>query len=100
MVEDLTDLEQLPPHGARFTAAPPRVSGFGDLPGAGLRRRAGQTLVSGAAVDVLGWAGAAALLLAYALVTREPATPAGHRYLVLNLAGSAGWTVPAFVDQH
>lgn len=42
------------------------------------------------AVDVIGWAGAAALLLAYALVTRHPAAAAGRRYLLLNLAGSAG----------
>jgi len=41
-------------------------------------------------VDVIGWAGAGALLLAYALVTRDPAAAAGRRYLILNLAGSAG----------
>ncbi len=46
--------------------------------------------MSRVAVDILGWAGAAALLLAYALITREPTTAAGHRYLILNLAGSAG----------
>lgn len=32
VVEHLTDLEQLPPYGARFTAVPPRVSGFGTFP--------------------------------------------------------------------
>jgi len=42
------------------------------------------------AVDVIGWAGAGALLLAYALVTRDPAASAARRYLLLNLAGSAG----------
>lgn len=32
--------------------------------------------MSGAAVDILGWAGAAALLFAYALITCEPTTAA------------------------
>ncbi|HEX8306598.1 MAG TPA: cyclase family protein [Jatrophihabitans sp.] len=32
IVEHLTGLEQLPPTGARFTAAPPRVAGFGTFP--------------------------------------------------------------------
>jgi kynurenine formamidase len=32
VVEHLTGLDELPPHGARFTAAPPRVSGFGTFP--------------------------------------------------------------------
>jgi arylformamidase len=32
IVEHLTGLEQLPPTGARFTAAPPRISGFGTFP--------------------------------------------------------------------
>jgi arylformamidase len=32
VVEHLTGLENLPPTGARFTAAPPRVSGFGTFP--------------------------------------------------------------------
>jgi kynurenine formamidase len=32
VVEHLTGLGQLPPYGARFTAAPPRVSGFGTFP--------------------------------------------------------------------
>jgi len=32
VVEHLTGLAQLPPHGARFTAAPPRVVGFGTFP--------------------------------------------------------------------
>ena len=32
VVEHLTGLGQLPPSGARFTAAPPRVSGFGTFP--------------------------------------------------------------------
>jgi len=40
--------------------------------------------------DLLGWTGAAALLLAHTLVTRHPAQAAGRRYLALNLAGSAG----------
>ena len=31
-VEHLTGLEQLPPTGARFTAVPPRVEGFGTFP--------------------------------------------------------------------
>ena len=39
---------------------------------------------------MLGWAAAAALLLAYALVTRDPAAAAGRRYVVLTLAGAAG----------
>ncbi|MFF5297005.1 cyclase family protein [Paractinoplanes globisporus] len=32
IVEHLTGLEQLPPTGARFTAAPPRISGVGTFP--------------------------------------------------------------------
>jgi kynurenine formamidase len=32
VVEHLTGLEQVPPHGARFTAAPPRLAGFGTFP--------------------------------------------------------------------
>lgn len=32
IVEHLTGLEQLPPSGARFTAVPPRVDGFGTFP--------------------------------------------------------------------
>jgi len=32
VVEHLTGLEQLPPHGARFTAVPPRIAGFGTFP--------------------------------------------------------------------
>lgn len=32
IVEHLTGLDQLPIHGARFTAAPPRVVGFGTFP--------------------------------------------------------------------
>jgi arylformamidase len=32
IVEHLTGLEQVPPRGARFTATPPRVAGFGTFP--------------------------------------------------------------------
>jgi arylformamidase len=32
VVEHLTNLDALPPHGARFTAAPPAVEGFGTFP--------------------------------------------------------------------
>jgi kynurenine formamidase len=32
IVEHLTGLENVPPTGARFTAAPPRVAGFGTFP--------------------------------------------------------------------
>ncbi|MEV4344240.1 cyclase family protein [Actinoplanes sp. NPDC049596] len=32
IVEHLTGLENLPPHGARFTAAPPRIIGMGTFP--------------------------------------------------------------------
>lgn len=32
IVEHLTGLDQLPPHGARFTAAPPRIVDFGTFP--------------------------------------------------------------------
>ena len=32
VVEHLTNLELLPPRGARFTAAPPAVEGFGTFP--------------------------------------------------------------------
>jgi kynurenine formamidase len=32
IVENLTNLAEVPPTGARFTAAPPRISGFGTFP--------------------------------------------------------------------
>jgi kynurenine formamidase len=32
VVEHLTNLDQVPPAGARFTAAPPLVRGFGTFP--------------------------------------------------------------------
>jgi kynurenine formamidase len=32
VVEHLTNLGALPPRGARFTAAPPKVEGFGTFP--------------------------------------------------------------------
>ena len=32
VVEHLTNLGELPPTGARFTAAPPKVAGFGTFP--------------------------------------------------------------------
>ncbi|WP_035866385.1 hypothetical protein [Cryptosporangium arvum] len=32
VVEHLTGLDRLPPHGARFTAAPPRLTGVGNTP--------------------------------------------------------------------
>jgi kynurenine formamidase len=32
IVEQFTGLEQLPPTGARFTAAPPRLADFGTFP--------------------------------------------------------------------
>jgi kynurenine formamidase len=32
VVEHLTNLGELPPRGARFTAAPPAVRGFGTFP--------------------------------------------------------------------
>jgi kynurenine formamidase len=32
VVEHLTNLGELPPHGGRFTAAPPAVQGFGTFP--------------------------------------------------------------------
>ena len=32
VVEHLTGLDQVPPQGARFTAVPPRVAGFGTFP--------------------------------------------------------------------
>ena len=41
-------------------------------------------------IDVLGWVGAAAVLLGYAQVTRDPAVASGRHYLLLNLTGSAG----------
>ncbi|WIN00273.1 hypothetical protein ACTOB_003970 [Actinoplanes oblitus] len=40
--------------------------------------------------DLLGWAGAGALLLGHALVTRDPGQAAGWLFPLLNLAGSAG----------
>ncbi len=41
-------------------------------------------------VDVLGWGGAAAVLLGYARVTRDPSVASDRHYLFLNLTGSAG----------
>lgn len=41
----------------------------------------------------MGWVSAIALLLAYVLVTRDPADAAGRRYPVLNLIGSTGLAV-------
>ncbi len=46
--------------------------------------------MTGHLTDLVGWAGAAALLLAYALVTRNPTQATGRGYLALNLAGSTG----------
>jgi hypothetical protein len=46
-------------------------------------------------VDVIGWACAAAVLVAYALVIRTPEAVTGRRYLALNLVGSAGLTASA-----
>lgn len=44
-------------------------------------------------VEVIGWAGAVAVLVAYALVIRTPEAVTGRRYLLLNLGGSAGLAV-------
>jgi hypothetical protein len=44
-------------------------------------------------VDIAGWAGAVALLLAYALVSLGHASGAGLRFQVLNLAGAVGLLV-------
>ncbi len=44
-------------------------------------------------VDAIGWACAAAVLAAYALVVRTPEAATGRRYLALNLVGSAGLAV-------
>ncbi len=44
-------------------------------------------------VEVVGWAGAVAVLVAYAMVIRTPAAVTGAPYLALNLAGSAGLAV-------
>lgn len=44
-------------------------------------------------LDAAGWAGAGALLLAYALISRDPGASAGHRYLVLNLTGATGLAI-------
>lgn len=43
-----------------------------------------------AVVDVLGWTGAVAVLVGYALVIRCPDAASGRRYTALNVAGSAG----------
>ncbi len=44
-------------------------------------------------VEVVGWAGAVAVLVAYALIIRTPEAVTGAPYLALNLAGSAGLAV-------
>jgi hypothetical protein len=46
-------------------------------------------------VDAIGWLAAAALLLAYALVTTSRIQPTGLGYLLLNIAGSAGLALNA-----
>lgn len=43
-------------------------------------------------VTAIGWAGAALLLLAYALASAGRMAPTGARFQVLNLLGSAGLT--------
>ncbi len=45
------------------------------------------------ALDVLGWAGALALLLAYALLTAAGVQARSPAYRTLNLAGSAALAV-------
>jgi len=42
------------------------------------------------AIEVVGWLGAGALLLAYALLSEHRVTSTSRRYLLLNLTGSAG----------
>jgi hypothetical protein len=49
--------------------------------------------MTGLLADVLGWTGAAVLLVAYATVTRDPAEASARRYTVLNTAGAAGLAV-------
>ncbi len=48
-------------------------------------------------IEVIGWAGAVAVLVAYAIVIRSPDAVTGHRYLLLNLGGSAGLAVSGAV---
>jgi hypothetical protein len=45
------------------------------------------------ALDAIGWVCAAMVLVAYGLLTRDPATATGRRYVALNVAGSAGLAV-------
>lgn len=47
------------------------------------------TLIS----ELLGWAGAGCLLLAYALVSAGRLCAVGHPYQLLNLAGSVGLAI-------
>jgi hypothetical protein len=49
------------------------------------------------AAEVIGWAGAGCLLLAYYLVSSHRVAAAGAAYQLLNLAGAAGLTVNAVV---
>jgi len=49
------------------------------------------------AAEVLGWAGAGCLLLAYLMVSTRRLAAAGGAYQLLNLAGSAGLVVNAVV---
>ena len=44
-------------------------------------------------LEAVGWAGAGALLLAYALLSGDRATSTSRTYLGLNLAGAAGLAV-------
>lgn len=44
-------------------------------------------------IDILGWFGAAALLIAYALISRGRFTGASVPYQILNAVGSAGLIV-------
>lgn len=45
------------------------------------------------AIDIIGWIGAAGVLLAYALVSMGRIPPASYTYQWLNLVGAAGLAV-------
>ena len=48
------------------------------------------------AIDIIGWAGAIAVLAAYALVSSGRLRPASHLYQWLNLLGAAGLGINTF----
>lgn len=50
-------------------------------------------------VEVIGWYGAAAILIAYALISFDVISPNGYAYQLLNLTGAIGIMSVSFAKQ-